>query len=130
MNAAEVAGVVAVVLGALTAFLAATGQLSAERRKNRTDRGRESSGDAAVLLASWKDLGDSITAEVERVKKSCIEEIAKLKAEHEADRAEWHAERAAMHEEIETLKAQVLGLLSLSKRPATSRTRQSDKETP
>lgn len=127
MSPTEVGGAIVLILGAVTGLLAATGQFSAERRKARAERLRENSGSAAVLLSSWKELGDSITAEVERVKRSCVEELTKLRTEHEQDRQEWHAEKAAMQEEIDTLKAQVYALMNAR---LTKRTRRTDQGAP
>lgn len=128
MSPTEIAAAFAILCGAIAGLLTATGTFSADRRKARREKYQGDTDNAAVLLASWKALGDSISSEVERVRKACTEEIAKLKAEHEQDRREWQVEKLAMQEEIETLKAQVYSLLQTAHRPPTRRTRSTDKE--
>lgn len=127
MSPTEVIAGVALLLGAIAGLLTASGTFNADRRKARRERIDGDSGNAAVLLASWKELGDSISSEVERVRRSCAEEITKLKVEHAADKAEWQAEKKGLHEEVEALKAQVVALMQLAKRPSTRRDRATDR---
>lgn len=81
-------------------------------RLARSDKVKSASDNAAVLLSGWEALKNSTTEEMERVKKSCAEEIAKMKADHDKDREDWDRDRVAMQDRIETLEAKVVALLA------------------
>lgn len=120
MTGAEVASILGI-------LLTAAGGLYGTWRLAKADKWKGTADQAAVLLTGWQALQSSIVDEVERVKKSCAEEIANLKAEHDADRREWQEEKAAMQEEIELLKAQVAALLEVGARPKNARSRTTDR---
>lgn len=101
-------GDIAAIIGGLTAFV---GTIYGTWRAARSDKLKSSSDNAAVLLGGWRDFQAETLKEVDRVRRSCQEEIAALKVEHEKDLAEWREREKSMQKEIDTLKAQVLILI-------------------
>jgi len=114
-------------LGAIGTFFVG---LYGAYRLAKADRYKASSDSAALLLAGWKNLQEAVSEEVERVKKSCAEQIALLRDENEKDRKEWAQERGTLREEVASLKAEVFSLMQLTTRSSTARTRRNEaKET-
>lgn len=72
---------------------------------------KDSADGAAVLLGGWRDFQAETLKEVERVRASLQQQIAELKAEHTAERAEWTRDSAEKQAEIDKLKAQIFILL-------------------
>lgn len=98
----------AAIIGALGTF---GGTMYGTWRLARSDKTKASSDNAAVLLGGWRDFQAETLKEVDRVRKSCQEEIAELKREHDEDRAIWRRREKEMQEEIDRLKAQVIILI-------------------
>lgn len=107
MSGAEVA----TIIGGITGFLAT---MYGTWRVARADRLKNNADSAAVLLGGWAafqaETKATMTAEVERVKKSCQDEIDALREEHEEDRQEWRRRERAMREEIDSLKREIAEL--------------------
>lgn len=109
---------IAAVLGGIATIIGVIGGLYGTWRLARGDKVKQGADNAAVLLGGWRDIQNATLKEVERVRTACEEEIAKLKAEHDADRADWDrreakmlAREAKMQEQIDKLEAQVVTLL-------------------
>ena len=101
-------GEIAAMIGGLTGFIAT---MYTTWRVARADRMKHGSDSAAVLLGGWQSFQAETLKEVDRVRKSCQEEIAKLKEEHSAERFVWQVERERMQNEIDDLKEQVMLLI-------------------
>ncbi|HXH59092.1 hypothetical protein [Iamia sp.] len=106
-------GDIAAIIGGITAFV---GTIYGTWRGARSDKVKSSSDNAAVLLGGWEKFQTKTLEEVERVRKSCQDEIAALKVEHEQDRAEWRGREKSMQDEIDKLKSQVLILIQAKAR--------------
>lgn len=105
-------GDIATVIGGLTAFI---GTIYGTWRAARSEKIKASTDSTSILLGGWENFQNNTLKEVERVRTSCQEQIAELKAEHEQDRVEWREreakwdeEKKSMQDEIDKLKSQVL----------------------
>ncbi len=77
-------------------------------RYARKDHSASSAANAAILLGGWREFADETRKEVERVRVALQQQIADLKAEHTAERAEWARDSEAKQAEIDQLRAQIL----------------------
>lgn len=106
-------GELAAIIGGLSGFVAT---MYGTYRVARADKMKQGADGAAVLLGGWRDFQAETLKEVDRVRKSCQEEIAELKREHDEDRAVWRKREKEMQEEIDRLKAQVIILIEAQAR--------------
>lgn len=109
MSGAEVA----TIIGGITGFLAT---MYGTWRVARADKMKHNSDSAAVLLGGWKDFQQETLKEIDRVRKTCQEQMAEMRQEYDADRLTWAKEKESMQGEIDRLKAQVLILIEKAAR--------------
>lgn len=132
----------------LAAVLTAVGGLLfgavAQWRSLRSDTRTQAKDDTTAVLTGYDQLMDHLHAEMDRVQTTHREEIGDLLAAVQRERAAcqqerevweaerhrmqraWETERRRMTDEIDTLKAQVFGLLQTQMRDPSTRTRQDD----
>ncbi|MCA1569286.1 MAG: hypothetical protein LC798_02980 [Chloroflexi bacterium] len=99
----EVGGAAAIILGAATGLLKGYQLLRSDKYRHHQDQGQ-------ALLGGYEKLVDEMRAELERVRATCMGELAAQKAEHKFDRAEWETERAELKAEISVLQGRLLRL--------------------
>lgn len=114
------------VVAIVTAVAAAASGWIVARVNTKPSETTAETAQHATLVSGYTAFATKLQEELDRVRKSCQEQIDGIRREHAAERDVWHRERDELRERVEELEAQVVALLSLPPREPGSRTRRND----